>query len=138
MPRTATMKLCSLDRLYWPFDRFPRNSKGSLMAACRDCSRRRARQWTADNSEQVRTRQRWYRLRKKYGLTKEGYDWLFAQQNGVCAICRKPAKNYSLSVDHDHETGVVRGLLCVTCNYLVGLIEGRPDVYDAVQRYLLR
>ena len=69
-------------------------------------------------------------LRKKYGITPEQYDVMFKQQNGVCAICGKPErvrKNTGvinrLSVDHDHKTGKVRGLLCHSCNVRVGVLD---------------
>lgn len=56
----------------------------------------------------------------KYGITAREYDQLLEQQNGVCAICQ----NYHdiLCVDHDHETGEVRGLLCRMCNSGLGFL----------------
>lgn len=60
----------------------------------------------------------------KYGLTLEDYVRIAAEQDGRCAICRrtpKPGKN--LTIDHDHETGAVRALLCVRCNTIVGYHE---------------
>jgi len=47
---------------------------------------------------------------------KETYDRLLAEQGGVCAICGNPPKTRRLSIDHDHKTGAVRGLLCFQCN----------------------
>lgn len=66
------------------------------------------------------------RVLKKYGLTVEQYDWVVEIQGGLCAICGKPpetgngAKYGRLSVDHDHATGQVRGLLCHHCNLMLG------------------
>ena len=64
---------------------------------------------------------------KRYGLTEIHYDEMFKSQNGVCAICHKPemAKNKQgrLSVDHDHQTNKVRGLLCTRCNMNLGIYE---------------
>jgi hypothetical protein len=77
-----------------------------------------------------------------YGLTVEGYDNLLMQQNGVCAICGKPSgvgKRKRLSVDHDHDSGKVRGLLCVGCNTKIGQYEAvirNPRLLKAVTRYL--
>lgn len=62
---------------------------------------------------------------KNYGLTLEEYSTLYEQQNGLCALCARPATDFkkALFVDHDHETGVVRGLLCPHCNFAEGNIR---------------
>lgn len=66
-------------------------------------------------------------VEKTYGITGEEYDYLYQQQNGKCAICqRATGARKRLAVDHNHETGAVRGLLCGPCNFdLIGK-------YDAV------
>lgn len=56
-------------------------------------------------------------IEKTYGLTSEQYDALLERQGGRCAICRARPKSKRLAVDHDHKTGVVRGLLCSRCNH---------------------
>lgn len=67
--------------------------------------------------------------RTKYGITLADYDAMFAIQGGACAICREPCKGtpekpyHRLHVDHNHETGKVRGLLCRRCNVAVGYLE---------------
>ena len=55
----------------------------------------------------------------KYGLSEEGYQALFDEQRGRCAVC---ARGVPLVVDHDHETGQIRGLLCDPCNRGLGLL----------------
>lgn len=61
-----------------------------------------------------------YALRKLYGITLEQYQELLAKQDGRCAICKR---DRPLSVDHCHTTGRIRGLLCSSCNIVVGHIE---------------
>lgn len=51
-----------------------------------------------------------------YGITAAQYDELLAYQGGVCAVCPRPPGKTRLNVDHDHKTGLVRGLLCWQCN----------------------
>ena len=73
--------------------------------------------------------QRNKQLKKRYNITLEDYDQMFAEQNGVCAICKLPETSENqygikrLSVDHDHQTGRVRGLLCYNCNHMLGFAK---------------
>ncbi len=74
-----------------------------------------------------------------YGLTVEQYDDILIQQNCVCAICGKPEKSSSkgvLSIDHDHTTGKVRGLLCDTCNSGLGHFYDSIDLLQGAMLYL--
>ena len=73
-------------------------------------------------------RQRALRL-AKYGITIEDYEKLLVSQNGVCAICSgEPDTRWKiLAVDHCHKTGKVRGLLCMTCNTMIGRLEKRME-----------
>ena len=65
-------------------------------------------------------------LRRTFGITQADYQALLARQGGGCGICgRKPGK-ISLHVDHDHETGEIRGLLCVGCNNALGQLHDDP------------
>lgn len=65
----------------------------------------------------------------KYGLTVQGYDAMYDQQGGQCVICGVPQARVGtgagraevLCVDHDHDTGAIRGLLCGRCNGGLGL-----------------
>ena len=75
-------------------------------------------------------------LRKCYGINLEEYSELFNKQGGKCAICGKHQIDLTqpLFVDHDHKTGKVRGLLCITCNTALGTfgdsVEGLQKVID--------
>lgn len=78
---------------------------------------------------------------KRFGLTLEGYNTLLATQNGVCAVCHCPETstrhpNPRLSVDHDHETGIVRGLLCNNCNRSLGLLQDNIETLRSAVAYL--
>jgi len=69
--------------------------------------------------------QKWRRLSKAYGLSKKEYLTLLEEQNGCCALCgvHHSQLNKRLCVDHNHVTGVVRGLLCSSCNFALGLLK---------------
>jgi hypothetical protein len=76
-------------------------------------------------------------LKKAYGMTVEEYEALLARQEEKCAICRKPCHTGgNLSVDHDHDTGRVRGLLCRNCNRGIGLLQESPEILQAAIQYL--
>lgn len=77
---------------------------------------------------------------RKYGLSVDAYKRLRAAQGGRCAICREAvaAGGYAkrLCVDHDHDTGAVRGLLCRTCNLGIGFLRDDPGRLRAAIAYL--
>lgn len=72
---------------------------------------------------------------KRHGLTPEDYAELFLKQGGRCGICGSPGVG-PLRVDHDHETGAVRGLLCHKCNVGLGHFNDDPDLLARAQEYL--
>jgi hypothetical protein len=64
---------------------------------------------------------------------------MFAQQGGVCAICGEPRpEERTLHVDHDHETGLIRGLLCFRCNQAIGSLQEDHDIFQKAADYLDR
>jgi hypothetical protein len=80
---------------------------------------------------------------RKYGLSRAEYLALLARQNGLCALCgRPPVKLHRggthLAVDHDHETGAVRGLLCTNCNTGLGCFRDDSDLLGRAIEYLRR
>lgn len=108
----------------------------------RDRKRRADPKYREQERKYHREYARKYRARQrelKYGLVEGAYDKIFRDQNGVCAICGKPetrrlrGKLTNLSVDHDHETGEVRGLLCSRCNFGLGQIG---DVLEGALAYI--
>jgi hypothetical protein len=64
-------------------------------------------------------------LKRVYNTTPEAFDAMLMKQAGACAICRttKPDGVGGFVVDHDHKTGAIRGLLCHSCNLMLGHIE---------------
>jgi len=83
---------------------------------------------------------------KAYGLTTEDYESMLAAQGGVCAACghletERDSRNGQAKlfvVDHDHQSGAVRGLLCAGCNKAVGFANDDPDRLEKIAAYLRR
>ena len=100
---------------------------------------------TADKAAQedrAANRRRDTAYRSRYGITLADYDLLLMVQDGKCGICLKPPGSRRLAVDHDHRTGMVRGLLCSTgirggCNYgLLGNRDKDPGLFLRAYNYL--
>ena len=78
-------------------------------------------------------------LKNQYGITLEKFNEMNAKQKGLCAICGKLCKTGKrLCVDHDHETGEVRGLLCQECNCGLGLLKDNVSILEKCIKYLTR
>ena len=62
---------------------------------------------------------------RKLGMTEKAYQDMLAAQNGLCAICKGPPDTRwkKLAVDHCHDSGKIRGLLCMVCNTMLGRFE---------------
>ena len=90
--------------------------------------------WRKKNERHVRNRE----YKKRFGITIEQYEEMLLAQNGVCAICKKECRRGRLSVDHDHATGKVRGLLCRKCNVILGMVQDKMYLLLAAEAYLAR
>lgn len=98
------------------------------------------KQRNQNNSEARSQVARRARLRYNYDISLEEYNDLFSKQEGKCAICgtHQSELNKSLCVDHDHETGEVRGLLCRTCNAGLGMFKEQRELFLKALEYLIK
>jgi hypothetical protein len=85
-------------------------------------------------SEYYRQYRKEWELKHRYGMSHAEYSQRIADQGGRCAICGVVTQK--LVVDHNHQTSEVRGLLCVSCNGLLGLANDSPRVLAAAIEYL--
>lgn len=107
-----------------------------LSSKCKPCKRAYQREKYERDQEAKKEADRRYRLRQK-GLEPEDYERLLESQDGTCAICDEPPKQIDrLCVDHNHDTGEVRGLLCRTCNQGIGLLGDAPEGVRSALQYL--
>jgi hypothetical protein len=82
-------------------------------------------------------KRRTYELKRNFGITRSAYDDLLRGQGNKCAVCRGIEwGGHGPSVDHDHERGFVRGILCHRCNLAIGLIRDDPRIAELMAGYL--
>ncbi len=120
--------------------------RGKITKSCNQC-REKNNEWYAEDLGGRRTRQKnWYNLNKekrkkyrsdlrldrKYSLTREVWNEMLAGQNNKCKICERSFKEYKPCVDHNHENGKVRGLLCRKCNLDLQSIEKKDFLKKAL------
>ena len=107
---------------------------------CKACSLKNRKEHYEQNRDRILANHRF----RSYGLSKEEYLEMLDNQNGTCAICKREEwarasvtnKVKALAVDHNHETGNVRGLLCRSCNLAIGYFEDNPKSLDEAIKYL--
>ncbi len=101
---------------------------------------RRSKEWREKNPEAFKLNIRKAHLQTTYGLTLEDYDNMLNDQNGSCAICgtTDTGKWKHFCVDHNHNTGEIRSLLCKSCNFLVGTVEGKRELLNSAKHYVER
>lgn len=113
---------------------------------CLDCHNERTRLWSREHkgkktwnkTPQSKIYRRNWQLMDRYGLAWEEYSAILEKQGGICAICGGSAngKSEEFCVDHDHETGQIRGLLCNKCNVGLANFRDRSDLLCKAADYL--
>lgn len=129
-------KVCRKCKVEYTLDNYYL-SHGYRLNTCKLCEKERSRIYHAGASKELK--QYWNRgtIKSRYGITREDYDGMLSSQNYVCAICSKPDNiGWCLSVDHDHKTGKVRGLLCNSCNHGLGHFRDSPEILIKAANYL--
>lgn len=96
--------------------------------------RRYKKRYYLENKEKMR----WQKLHKRYGISVNEWEEMLLKQNSGCAICGKELDARTAHVDHDHETGKVRGLLCRACNFALGQLQDNPALLRRAAEYVER
>lgn len=153
---------CGLEKNESEFNKNKRKTKISLSCWCKQCRR----EYRKNNLDKIKERNRLYRienkerdhsygkeyrknnpdklrdkhLRRNYGITLQQYNEMFEKQEGKCAICGTHQSEFKkpLYVDHCHETGKIRGLLCDKCNHAIGLLKDSPNISQEASNYLFK
>lgn len=115
-----------------------RAAEAAYRASPEGRAKRRASQAARRLTPEGRAKQRADNLKYEYGITVEQRDAMYAGQEGRCALCLKPAASKDLVVDHNHNTGRVRGLLHHACNAGLGFFRDCPERLLLAALYLER
>lgn len=122
-------------------DEFHKNKNRSFgrQDICKLCKKEYDKQWRKNNAAINYMYHRKSHLKTAYGLTYEAYSKMWQEQEARCKICGIGQENLklTLSVDHDHKTGKVRGLLCRSCNGMLGLAKDNVEILNNAIKYLL-
>jgi hypothetical protein len=133
------VKKCSRCKENLSIDKFNRqNSKiGSYSPHCRNCINSE-KKFRYHHDEKYKRSSLNVKFKSNYGITLEQYENMFELQNGCCAICERHQSNFKkrLSVDHEHSSGKIRGLLCSFCNTSLGNFDDREDLLLKAIDYL--
>lgn len=129
------MKNCSKCNLSKPLSDFYK-----AQTSCKECCKIATKKWKSANQNKVKN----YYLNKGYSISIEEYQSMFDAQGGICKICLRPesmvdnrsGKVKNLAVDHCHESGKVRGLLCYNCNVAIGFLRDNSEVVQRAADYL--
>lgn len=145
-------KACTSCSTSKPLDQFHRNprTKDGRQYKCRTCCSEYGKRWYIENKDSVgkkcsayyekhkdryRHQRREWRFRTQYNLTSAEWEVMFAHQGGRCASCGTDSAK-RLVVDHCHDTGKVRGLVCDPCNLAIGLADDSPVRLRSIAAYL--
>jgi hypothetical protein len=118
-----------------------RKNKDGKQYRCKDCDNKAVNKYRERNAEQHKANQRNANLKHKYGITNEEYHTMLDKQNRCCLICNKHETFNApirFVVDHCHETGKVRGILCNSCNTGLGLFGDCPHNLRDAAEYLIK
>ena len=118
-----------------PTEDFYRDPGGKYFAYCRPCDRQRGMEWNAANKGRKYARH----ILRTYKITVEVYEELRESQKNLCGICEEllPERR-GFAVDHDHESGAVRGVLCMKCNTGLGCFNDSAEKLAKAIQYLTR
>lgn len=132
MPRKDSASHRQYSREYYHRNREAILAKGKL-------ARKKKTQAEKDGAIEY---QRWWKIANRYGLSQKQFNTILEEQGNCCKICHKPetkkrnSRIQRLSIDHDHETGKFRGLICDKCNRLLAAARDNPTILRAAARYL--
>ncbi len=114
-------------------------SRNAPLSKCDPCRAKESREHRLNNLEQALAKDHKSRLKRKYGMTLDDYASMLSAQDNKCKICFSGSsykKSGLFVVDHSHENGAVRGLLCIRCNSALGMFGDSPERLRLAANYI--
>ena len=137
-------KICTRCNEWKPFTEYrSRGGKNShlLKSRCNRCHYEMHKEYLKNNPVRVReyrAKDKWTLKKRcaRHNITVEEFWTLYEEQDGTCPICDKAVNAEDSAIDHNHETGDVRGILHKSCNRALGLLGDSPDTLERAAEYL--
>jgi hypothetical protein len=119
-----------------PVSEFYRSNKVYYQKECKTCNRERKYKW--HQTEQGKRSSANTKLKARFGITIDEYEAMYEQQGGKCLCCGDTESylGHRLAVDHCHETGKIRGLLCKSCNVGLGNLKENKQFISNLLKYV--
>ena len=145
------MKTCPKCKVKRTLDNFTKNksTKDGLSSWCRQCNRNAQLQWQMNGGSKKKkvyadaahlkdpSKRKAKALRQNYGISLEEYNAMWEKQDEACAICKlKETAGKGFHMDHDHQTGKIRGILCHSCNLMLGNAKDNISTMKSAISYL--
>lgn len=139
------MKQCTVCKETKELDQFynVKSTKDGKGYRCKECDNKARQKWSANNPERSHLSQRQRNLKHRFGVDLEWYEKQFKKQNYSCAICETKTNKtvgdrqfWNFSVDHCHDSGKIRGILCNNCNRALGLFQDNPELLKKAASYV--
>jgi hypothetical protein len=140
-----TKKMCTTCNIAKPFEDFYEGYKAIKQrdstnkkyphSRCKECDHARVRIYHHKNKERLTKQMLVSHRHRRYGIDEKEYSNMILSQKNMCAICNNPSDK-TLHIDHDHETGKVRGLLCSSCNTGIGFLKEDISILTSAIKYL--
>ncbi len=140
--REEGKRRCSICREIKLFEDFYSDSADTIGLArrCKECAsdegRKQRASWTPEKKRAKFEQQKDRRLRKTYGISLAEARKIHIDQDYKCAICYTTVEDSKMHVDHCHESNMVRGILCINCNLLIGLAKDSDIILTRAIQYL--
>src|ERR1700687_620493 len=137
--------ICKQEKYLTEFNK-TKQVKSGLNSHCKSCRSTYAKEYRKINLHKMRLRGKEWEIKNplkklnsyyksNHGISLNEYHDMVAKQNNECAICERTS-SLKLCVDHDHERGIIRGLLCRSCNGALGVLGDNKESLFKVIKYL--
>ena len=139
---TKVCTKCKIEKDITNFNSRGGSQKHLYKSRCKECLNNFNQKWRLENMDKVRV----YRAKDKWtlkkrtsrlGMTVDEFWNMYESQEGKCAICLQDIAAENSAIDHNHDSGKIRGILCKSCNRGIGLLKDEAQVLNRAYKYLI-